>query len=123
MDDKTIIEPLDKTILQSFTTPIQKNRVVKGWLTVWSGIWKGRDFSLFGERNFVGSEKNCGICIPDIDFPDFSFNIRIRDDQWTIVDLDSDTGVIVNDESVFRKELNDEDWIKAGNTLFRIKKK
>jgi pSer/pThr/pTyr-binding forkhead associated (FHA) protein len=40
-----------------------------------------------------------------------------------MVDLDSDTGVVVNDESVFRKELNDEDWIKAGNTLFRIKKR
>lgn len=123
MDDKTMIEPLDKTILQSFITTHQKDRVVKGWLTVWSGIWKGRDFSLFGGRNFIGSEKKCSICIPDIYFPDFSFNIRIRDDQWTIVDLDSDTGVIVNDESVFRKELNDEDWIKAGDTLFRIKKR
>lgn len=123
MDDKTIIEPLDKTVLQSFVASRQKDQVVKGWLTVWSGIWKGRDFSLFGGRNFVGSEKKCNICIPDIYFPDFSFNIRIRDEQWTIVDLDSDSGIIVNDEAVFRKDLNDEDWIKAGDTLFRIKKR
>ena len=123
MDDRTTIEPIDRTILQEFTAISQKGRSVRGWLTVWSGIWKGRDSPLFDGRNFVGSDKKCGICIPDIYFPDFSFNIRIRDDRWTLIDIDSDSGIIVNEETTFRKELDDEDWIKAGNTLFRIKKR
>lgn len=118
MDDKTVIETIDRTMLESLTGIRSTQR---GWLTVWNGALRGRDFPVYDGRNFVGADRKCSICLTDIHFPDFVFNIRIHDNVWTLIDLDSDGGLILNDEPVFRKELHDEDWIKVANTLFRVK--
>ncbi len=118
MDDRTVIEPVDRTVFEGLTGG---RSPVRGWLTVWSGPLRGRDFPLFPGRNFVGSGRPCSVQISDVRFPDLAFNIRIQDQVWTLVDIDSDNGLIRNDEPVFRCELRDEDWIKAGPTLFRVK--
>jgi hypothetical protein len=118
MDDKTVIETLDRTVMENLTG---LRSPVRGWLTVWNGPLRGRDFPLREGRNFVGSDRLCSINLGDVCTSDLLFNIRIHGGTWTLIDLDSDTGLILNDEPVFRHELRDEDWIKIGNMLFRAK--
>ncbi len=116
MNDRTVIEKIDATVLEQYS-----RKVVKGWLTVWNGNHKGQDFQLYEGRNFVGADKNCNIVITDKNFPLFAFNIRISKDSWKIIDLDSDEGVQVNKENVFRAVLKDESWILVNRIYFRVK--
>jgi|GEM_PF-1396352 len=121
MDDRTLIEPLDQTIFEEVGANIRGP--VQGWLTIWNGTLRGRDFSLFQGRNFIGSDPHCDIRIIDIYFPPFAVNIRIGPDHWQAIDLDSDDGFVRNDRSDFRCELTDGDWIQTGNVRFRVKKR
>lgn len=122
MDDRTIIETVDKTMFEA-VSPLREDAVVRGWLTVWNGPLRGRDFPLREGRNFVGRDAACEIVIGEEGFGDFVLNIRIHEGCWTLIDLDSDNGLIVNDEPVFRREAQDGDWIKTGGTLLRLKKR
>jgi len=127
VDDKTVIEPLGQTVLLSSISRSAAGTgfspgAVKGWLTVWSGAQRGFDFHLFEGRNFVGRDPICRPNVADGALADFAFNIRISGDRWSVIDLDSDEGILVNGDPVFRRELQDEDWLKVGEILFRVKK-
>jgi len=122
MDDRTRLETLDRTILEEWRGN-KPEAQLRGWLTAWSGAGRGSDFPLYEGRNFVGSAAIASVRIADEGFPDLACNIRINAGQWMLIDIDSDCGTMVNDEQVFRHELEDEDWIKYDKLLFRIKKK
>ena len=128
MDDRTVIvEGLDRTRLLPADPGAQAraekpDRPCRGWLTIWSGPQRGADFPLHEGRNFVGSDALCRPRVGDPALADFSFNIRICGDNWQMIDLDSDDGILRNGDPSFRCALQDEDWLKCGEILFRVKK-
>lgn len=113
--------PFDRTVLEDITAFRQARSPVLGWLTVWSGAQRGADFPLRAGRNFIGSQRECQVRLNDPQVPDFWLNIRIGQAGWTLIDLDSDGGFWRNDHPSFRGELEDGDWIRAGELLLRVK--
>ncbi len=122
MDDRTRLEIIDHTVLEDLR-PLRRNPRIKGWLTVWAGKYRGCDFTLHEGRNLVGSSSFASVCLDKEIFPDLAFNIRIVEEKWWLIDLDSDAGIKLNDQQVFRALIEDEDWITMENLLFRIKKR
>lgn len=75
----------------------------------------------------IGSSEAADLILGTDLLKDFHCSIYFVNDHFEINDNNTRTGTKVNQISVkrqeLRKELNDEDWIKAGDTLFRIKKR
>jgi len=92
-----------------------------GWLVVLEGNLQGEDFHLHEGRNIVGSSPPCEIQLQDEGIEDRHASIRFSSNQWTLTDLDSESGTFLNGKRIYRHELKDGDKIIIGKSLLRIK--
>jgi len=92
-----------------------------GWLVVLEGSLQGEDFHLHEGRNIVGSSPPCEIQLQDEGIEDRHASIRFSSNQWTLTDLDSESGTFLNGKRIYRHELKDGDKIIIGKSLLRIK--
>lgn len=92
-----------------------------GWLVVLEGSLQGEDFHLHGGRNIIGSSPPCEIQLQGEGIEDRHTSIRFSSNQWTLTDLDSESGTFLNGKRIYRHELKDGDKIIIGKSLLRIK--
>ncbi len=104
----------DKTIFED-------QKELKGWLAVLNGDWKGRDYRLFIGKTIVGSNPYAGIYLPDEGIEPFHFSIRFNAEGGRITDLDSESGLFIEDKQIFRQDISDEMLFKVSNMEFLIK--
>ncbi len=105
---------IDKTV-------IQEERVLKGWLAVLSGEWQGKDYPLFAGKTVIGSSPYADIYLPEESLEHFHFSIRIGEDEAFITDLDSESGLYLGEERVFREKVADEAKFKTAGIEFQVK--
>ena len=92
-----------------------------GWLAVLEGSLQGEDFHLYEGRNIIGSSSQCQIQLQDEGIEDRHASIRFSSNQWSLTDLDSDSGTFLNGKRIEKHELKDGDKIMIGRSLLRIK--
>ena len=92
-----------------------------GWLVVLEGSLQGEDFHLHEGRNIIGSSPPCEIQLQDEGIEDRHTSIRFSSNQWTLTDLDSESGTFLNGKRIYRHELKDGDKIIIGKSLLRVK--
>jgi len=92
-----------------------------GWLVVLEGGLQGEDFHLREGRNIIGSSPPCEIQLQDEGIEDRHASIRFSSNQWTLTDLDSESGTYLNGKRIYRHELKDGDKIVIGKSLLRVK--
>jgi hypothetical protein len=92
-----------------------------GWLVVLEGSLQGEDFHLHEGRNIIGSSPPCEIQLQDEGIEDRHASIRFSSNQWTLTDLDSESGTFLNGKRIYRHELKDGDKIIIGKSLLRVK--
>jgi len=92
-----------------------------GWLVVLEGSLRGEDFHLHEGRNIVGSSPQCEIQLPDEGIEDRHASIRFSANEWSLTDLDSESGTFLNGKEIYRHELKDGDKIMIGKSLLRVK--
>lgn len=70
----------------------------------------------------LGSDPSCGLCLKDPEVSARHARIESRGETWFVRDLQSPTGVFVNNARITEAALNDLDRIQIGETvlLFRI---
>jgi len=107
-------EQNDRTILEDI-----KN--LKGWLIILSGEWESRDLKLYGGRNIIGSDPYSDLYLPISGIEKFHFSMRFTGDKGFLTDLDSESGLFINDNRVYREKISDEMVFKAGEIFFLIK--
>ena len=74
---------------------------------------------ILGERTLsVGRSTECDIVIPDTNVSRRHAEIRPTIDGFSLVDLGSTNGSLVNGERVTQRELRDGDELVFGNTRF-----
>lgn len=92
-----------------------------GWLVVLEGSLQGEDFHLREGKNIIGSSPPCEIQLQDEGIEDRHASIRFSSNQWTLTDLDSESGTFLNGKRIYRHELKDGDRIVIGKSLLRVK--
>lgn len=92
-----------------------------GWLVVLQGSLQGEDFHLHEGRNIVGSSPPCEILLQDEGIEDRHASIRFSSIQWTLTDLDSETGTFLNGKRIYPHEVKEGDKIMIGKSLLRVK--
>ena len=96
-------------------------REVVGWVVVMGGEQKGTDFRLFPGRNVMGTAADCDIVLTDAYLSSKHCAIRYEDEQYSMVDLDSTNGTMVNGKKTAKVELIDNDMIRLGKTELKFK--
>jgi hypothetical protein len=92
-----------------------------GWVVIWNGPFKGKDFRLEPGKNALGTDANCQVVLTDPYSSGQHAVIRYEDDEYTLVDLDSTNGTYLNQEKVVKSPLVDNDTIRIGRTEMRFK--
>lgn len=105
---------IDKTVLQD-------EKELKGWLVVLNGEWKGKDYPLFKGKTVVGSSHYATIYLPEKGMEPFHFSIRFGDDGVMVTDLDSETGLFLDEKRFYREKVPDETVFKTAGMEFLIK--
>ncbi len=85
------------------------------------GSLQGEDFHLHDGRNIIGSSPPCEIQLQDEGIEDRHASIRFSSNQWTLTDLDSESGTFLNGKRVYRHEVKEGDKIMIGKSLLRVK--
>jgi pSer/pThr/pTyr-binding forkhead associated (FHA) protein len=83
----------------------------------------GADFRLYEGRNVIGRDVEYNITVLDKTMSGKHATILFRKDKFVIKDELSSHGTFVNDRDIEDEtvELNDNDIIRMGETLFKIK--
>jgi pSer/pThr/pTyr-binding forkhead associated (FHA) protein len=102
-------------------TVFEDERKLKGWQVVLNGEWKGRDYRLFAGKTTVGSNHYANIYLPETGIEPFHFSIRFENQDVWITDLDSDSGVSIDEEKIHRGKILDETLFKTAGVEFLIK--
>lgn len=102
-------------------TVFEDEKELKGWLVVLNGEWKGRDYRLFAGKTTVGSNHYANIYLPETGIEPFHFSIRFENQEVWITDLDSDSGLSIDEEKIHREKIVDETLFKAAGVEFLIK--
>jgi Inner membrane component of T3SS, cytoplasmic domain len=94
-----------------------------GWLVVMSGEQKGEDFRVREGQNSIGSGFESDIVIKDSAVSGKHASVRCRDKKFLLTDLDSSNGTYLNDgpDAISMEELHDNDTIRIGTTLIKVK--
>jgi hypothetical protein len=94
-----------------------------GWLVVMNGDQKGEDFRIREGQNSIGSGPESDIVIKDPAVSGKHAALRCRDKKFLLTDLDSSNGTYLNDspDSVAVEELHENDLIRIGTTLLKVK--
>jgi len=102
-------------------TVLEDGKELSGWLVVLSGQWRGKDYRLFPGKTVIGASHYADIYLPEADIEPFHFSIRIENGEVWLTDLDSDSGIYVEEKRVRREKIADETLFKASNTGFLVK--
>ena len=94
-----------------------------GWLVVMNGDQKGEDFRVREGQNSIGSGPESEIVIKDPAVSGRHAALRCRDKKFLLTDLDSSNGTYLNDapDPISMEELHDNDTIRIGTTLLKVK--
>jgi Inner membrane component of T3SS, cytoplasmic domain len=94
-----------------------------GWLVVMTGDQKGEDFRVREGQNSIGSGIESDIVIKDPAVSGKHAALRCRDKKFLLTDLDSSNGTYLNDapDPISMEELHDNDTIRMGTTLLKVK--
>lgn len=94
-------------------------RVVE--LTFFSGSAKGRSVQIpIGSDVVIGRGHDVDVVVDDERMSRRHFEIRAKEDEVVLVDLESSNGTFHNKKSVRRVALADGDWVQAGDTLLKV---
>jgi pSer/pThr/pTyr-binding forkhead associated (FHA) protein len=102
-------------------TVFEDERELKGWLVVLNGEWKGKDYRLFAGKTTVGSSHYANIYLPETGIETFHFSIRFENEEVWITDLDSDSGLFIDEKKIHREKITDETLFKVAGVEFLIK--
>jgi pSer/pThr/pTyr-binding forkhead associated (FHA) protein len=108
--------PNDRTVLED-------ERELRGWLVVLSGQWRGKDYRLFAGKTVVGSSHYADVYLPDPGIEPYHFSIRFDVDNGEVwlTDLDSDSGLFLDEKRIRREKIPDETLFKASEIEFLVK--
>jgi len=102
-------------------TVVRDDKELKGWLVVLSGEWKGKDCPLYEGKTVVGSSHYANIYLPDAGMEHFHFSIRVRGGVVIVTDLDSESGLYMDEKRFYREKVSDETLFKTPDMEFLIK--
>lgn len=94
--------------------------VAMGWVMGLTGPLKDTTYKL-KNRTVIGTAQDCDIVVPDPTMSSKHCEIRKSEAGFTLVDLGSTNGVIVNDKRVREHFLVDNDAFRLGRTEFKFK--
>ena len=77
-------------------------------------------YPFFTSEIIVGRDAGCSICIPDQAVSRQHARITCKDDVWTLADLSSRNGTIVNGRAVTERRLEDLDEVRIGDAIFKL---
>ena len=101
--------------------PSASTRKLVGFLVTYNRDPNGRAYSIYEGRNFIGRDPGCDISVPDDDQMSgrhMSILYRAVDNKFKFRDEQSSNGTFVNKELLDDGELENNDIIRAGSTLF-----
>ena len=92
-----------------------------GWIVALDGPQKGEDFRLVEGKILIGASPECEIRIDNEFASEVHASMRYLDGVYSLTDLDSTNGTVVNGEPISRVELSDGDHIRIGDTNYVFK--
>jgi hypothetical protein len=93
-----------------------------GWIVATSGKHQNTTFKFkSGGRTLIGTTPDCDIIIEDGFMSGQHCEVRLEKGSFTLVDLGSTNGIVVNDKKVQMHELVDNDVFRLGRTEFKFK--
>ena len=93
-----------------------------GWVVIWEGPLKGRDYRLVEGRNRIGRKADLEIVLSDPEVDPEHAHISFVDGKYFLSDEASSTGTYLNGRRVLSTErIVDNDMIKVGRTILRFK--
>ncbi len=99
--------------------PTDENLYAVAWLIEKAGTSITTKHPIYKEEFIIGSDNSCNIIIPRADVSAKHAKIQIKDDNFYLLDLISDSGTYLNGKKLLRpKSLFDWDEIKIGKTTF-----
>lgn len=84
-----------------------------------TGPNKGKVYYLISKRAIIGRGESADIQIVDTKISREHAELSYADNGYTITDLGAQNGIIVNDNKVKQKKLNDNEKIVIGQTVFK----
>ena len=84
-----------------------------------TGPSKGKVYYLLSKRAVIGRGENADIQIVDVKISREHAELSFASGAYTITDLGAQNGIIVNDEKVKQKKLEDSEKIVIGQTVFK----
>jgi diguanylate cyclase (GGDEF)-like protein len=85
-----------------------------------TGPGMGRRHSLGTGPLIIGRSEDCGICIKDNSVSRRHVQIELRGDDHYALDLESMNGTFVNNVSTVERKLEDGDYLRVGNCIYRF---
>ena len=92
-----------------------------GWIVGMTGKYADRTFRLGPSRTVIGTSPEADVLIEDPKVSRKHCEIRFDGRSYTIVDLGSTNGVVLNDKRIPQGELVDGDLFRLGGTEFKFK--
>ena len=101
----------------------RKPSPIVGWFVALTGEQKGEDFRIREGQNTIGSAPDADIVLRDSAISGKHASLRYKDDKFTITDLDSSNGTVLNDRAdpIAREELRDNDIVRIGEVSLKFK--
>lgn len=99
----------------------QRKTPVVGWLVAMNGQQKGQDFRVHDGQNILGSAPDADVQLNDATVSAKHASLRYKEGKFFLIDLDSSNGTFLNDVSIAREELKDNDVIRAGELVLKFK--
>ncbi|HEV3205196.1 MAG TPA: GGDEF domain-containing protein [Gemmataceae bacterium] len=84
------------------------------------GYGLGAVYVLENQPIILGREKSCDIWLDDVSVSRRHVQIKLENDGCYAQDLKSTNGTIINDQTISLGKLNDGDFLKIGNWIFRF---
>lgn len=118
--DKVDAQVSSDSVTQEFG---RENRKLAGWLVSYTMNPLGVDFRLYEGKNYIGTDANCSVCVPDESVSGMHALILFRAGKFKIRDNLSSNGTFVNDRDIEDEicSLKDGDEIQVGKTRFFFK--
>ena len=94
-----------------------------GWLVIWEGPLKGKDFRLVEGRNRIGRRADLEVVLSDPEVePEHAHIVFTRNHQYFLSDEGTSAGTYVNGERLMEtNQVVDNDEIRIGKTVLRFK--
>lgn len=94
-----------------------------GWLVIWEGPLKGKDYRLVEGRNRIGRRADLEVVLSDPEVePEHAHIVFTQDGKYFLSDEASASGTYLNGRRIMETvRIVDNDIIKVGNTVLRFK--